>query len=106
MVKVKMTHTVAQVLAVMLEDGGDHYGVGLAKATGIAFGTLYPILARLETAGVTTSRDEEFTSLRQLRRSPRRYYRLTPEGADFASAALAKLDATARCRCAGCSGKS
>ncbi|MBW4040802.1 MAG: PadR family transcriptional regulator [Acidobacteria bacterium] len=66
------------VLAVMLE--GEIYGVDLARrltALGLlaSDGTLYPVLARLRSSGLVSTRWEESRS-----GPPRRYYRLTPEG--------------------------
>lgn len=56
------------------------YGVDLARrltASGIlaSEGTLYPVLARLRSAELVTTRWEESPS-----GPPRRYYRLTPSG--------------------------
>lgn len=58
------------------------YGVDLARElVGIGLlaseGSLYPLLARLRTAGFVSTRWEESPS-----GPPRRYYRLTPEGAE------------------------
>ena len=66
------------VLAVLREH--EVYGVDLAhRLVGAGLlageGSLYPLLARLRTAGLVTTRWEESPS-----GPPRRYYRLTPEG--------------------------
>jgi PadR family transcriptional regulator PadR len=66
------------VLAAMR--GTEAYGVDLARrltAAGIlaSEGTLYPVLARLRTANLVTTRWEESPS-----GPPRRYYRLTDAG--------------------------
>jgi DNA-binding PadR family transcriptional regulator len=50
------------------------YGFELARATGLASGTLYPILMRLEERGLLEAR-WEFAENR-----PRHVYRLTAEG--------------------------
>lgn len=76
------------VLAVMRD--GEVYGVDLARrlaASGLlaSEGTLYPVLARLRTAGLVTTRWEESPA-----GPPRRYYRLTESG----SAAVADFTAT------------
>lgn len=68
------------VLAVMQE--GEVYGVDLAKRlAGLGLlaseGTLYPVLARLRSTGLVSTRWEESPT-----GPPRRYYRLTPEGAE------------------------
>ena len=58
------------------------YGVDLARQlVGLGLlaseGSLYPLLARLRTAGLVSTRWEESPS-----GPPRRYYRLTPEGTE------------------------
>ena len=63
------------VLAELLRDPAvGRYGYELAKATGLASGTLYPILMRLEQRGLLAAR-WEFTEQR-----PRHVYRLTADG--------------------------
>jgi PadR family transcriptional regulator len=52
----------------------ERYGFELAKATGLASGTLYPILMRLAERGLLAAR-WEITESR-----PRHVYRLTAEG--------------------------
>jgi len=52
----------------------ERYGFDLARATGLASGTLYPILMRLEERGLLAAR-WEFAEGR-----PRHVYRLTAEG--------------------------
>lgn len=90
---VKMTVTVAKVLAALLaEPTGEHYGLGLMQQTGVASGTLYPILTRLQNAGWLTARWED-EDPSDAGRPVRRYYRLTGEGAEAARAALAELRA-------------
>jgi len=63
------------------------YGFELAEATGLPSGTIYPILRRLEGAGLIQSRWEEVNTGSQRRR--RRYYALTAEGRRAAHAATA-----------------
>ena len=55
------------------------YGYEIAKATGLASGTLYPILMRLEERGLLEARWE-------LGERPRHMYRLTAEGVEVARA--------------------
>lgn len=70
-----------KVLRILVKDRqAEHYGLELARATGLASGTIYPILARLEHAGWLTSDWEKIDPTVEGRR-PRRYYRLTAEGA-------------------------
>ena len=58
------------------------HGYELAKATGLASGTLYPILMRLEERGLLEARWELTTR-------PRHVYRLTQDGLAAAEAARA-----------------
>ncbi|MEX1358517.1 MAG: helix-turn-helix transcriptional regulator [Gaiellaceae bacterium] len=56
------------------------HGYDLSRETGLASGTLYPILARLEARGLLDARWRE----------RRHVYRLTGEGIRFARAELAQ----------------
>jgi PadR family transcriptional regulator PadR len=67
-------------------------GIDLMKAARVSSGTLYPILLRLEKAGVLTSRWETARP-ESLGRPRRRYYRITSSGAQLARNALAELSA-------------
>ena len=69
------------VLAELVTDpAADRYGYELAKATGLASGTLYPILIRLEERGLLEAR----WVLTEGR--PRHVYRLTARGLAAAAA--------------------
>ncbi|MBB5869219.1 DNA-binding PadR family transcriptional regulator [Allocatelliglobosispora scoriae] len=65
---------------------GWHYGYALSKQTGLAPGTLYPILARLVDRGLLETRWEP---AEQVGRPPRHLYRATADGLDLANARLA-----------------
>jgi PadR family transcriptional regulator PadR len=65
--------------------GGWRYGYDLSRETGIASGTLYPILIRLSGRGLLEARWDELENGRR-----RRSYRLTGEGAAYADARLAE----------------
>ncbi len=87
MASLKVTPQTARVLATVLDDPlSDFYGFEVAKVTGLQSGTLYPILARLETIGILASAWESDNVDPQ--RPRRRYYRLTPDGLDAARALL------------------
>nr|WP_203897491.1 PadR family transcriptional regulator [Virgisporangium aliadipatigenens] len=87
----RMTVPVAKVLATLLADPDDeHYGLGLMQRTGLASGTLYPVLARLQAAGWVEARWEDEDPV-EAGRPVRRYYRLTGEGVAEARTALAAL---------------
>ena len=71
------------------EPSRDRYGYELAQATGLASGTLYPILMRLEDRGFLEARWE------LSERRPRHVYRLTGAGLEAVAAAEAETE-TAR----------
>src|ERR1700716_2624823 len=79
--QVRITLPTAAVLRQMLENPtADYYGFALAEATSFPSGTIYPVLARLETAGWVASFWEEGDPA-ELERPRRRMYRLTGAGA-------------------------
>ncbi|GAB2633445.1 PadR family transcriptional regulator [Nocardia goodfellowii] len=78
---VRITLQTLQVLRVLLSRPADeHYGLKIAQESGLATGSIYPILARLETAGWVTSEFEKIDESREGRRR-RRHYQLTDDGA-------------------------
>ncbi len=84
----RMTVQTLAVLSTMLEDEfREWYGLQLTAATGIKSGTLYPTLARLETARWLASTWEDVDPAIE-GRPRRRLYRLTGEGADSARLAV------------------
>lgn len=94
--EVRVTTTVASVLRVFLEDVNEkRYGFELMREAGLASGTLYPILARLERAGWITGQMESIDPAQE-GRPPRRFYLLTGEGAESAYRELARLSAKLR----------
>jgi PadR family transcriptional regulator PadR len=63
------------------------HGYGLARATGLKSGTLYPILVRLADRGLVEARWED----EQPAGRPRRHlYRITPQGLAMATTAFAQ----------------
>ena len=76
----------------------DRYGYDLARATGLASGTLYPILMRLEGRGFLEARWELSD------RRPRHVYRLTEAGFEAATAE-AETEAAVPSRSVAPSGK-
>ena len=95
-----MTLQTQYVLRALLSDpAGEHYGLELCGETGLAAGTMYPILARLEQAGWVESRWENPATHVAEGRPRRRYYQLTGQGAGQARHALERADrARARLR--------
>ena len=57
------------------------YGFDISDATGLPSGTVYPVLRRLEDAGLLRSRWEGAQTARSEKRPPRRYYTVTTSGA-------------------------
>lgn len=70
---------VVAVLAAIAD--GVRYGFEIMDRTGLASGTVYPILGRLESAGQVSAKWEAAATAQREKRPPRRYYELTPEGA-------------------------
>src|SRR5437763_16736030 len=85
----RMTMPSQLVLQILLEDPQrELYGRELGQAAGLPSGTVHPILARLEGMRWLESRWEQIDPSAE-GRPARRYYRLTPEGAQAAHHALA-----------------
>lgn len=89
--EVRLTMPVVRLLAVLIaEPDGDHYGLELMRASGLASGTIYPILARLTEAGWLEKRWEELDPV-AAGRPARAYYRLSREALPLARQRLAEL---------------
>jgi DNA-binding PadR family transcriptional regulator len=84
----RITYPTAIVLLAVSR--GVRHGFDIMDASGLASGTVYPILRRLEDEGMVRSRWEAASTARDEQRPPRRYYTITGAG----SSAL--RDATAR----------
>jgi PadR family transcriptional regulator PadR len=86
----RMTIPTQLVLEVLLTDlAGELYGGEIGEQAGLRSGTVHPILARLEGVGWLESRWEDIDP-RTEGRPPRRYYRLTADGAQAAHSALGR----------------
>jgi PadR family transcriptional regulator PadR len=89
--ELRMTTALAKVVAAFLADPtSERYGLDLMRDTGLASGTLYPMLARLERADWVRAAWEDIDPVAEGRPS-RRYYRLTPQGVVAARRELAAL---------------
>jgi DNA-binding PadR family transcriptional regulator len=89
----KLTGPLERVLRVLVADpAAPHYGYDLMKATRLASGTLYPMLARLQQDGLVDSQWEDQRPDAG-GRPPRKYYRLTAEGVRVARVELARASA-------------
>ena len=75
---VRMTHPTALILTAL--GAGHRYGFDLMDATGLASGTIYPALRRLEEHGLLRSRWEDGATAADAGRPRRRLYALTGEG--------------------------
>jgi PadR family transcriptional regulator PadR len=85
----KMTLQTKTVLRLALQEPGrEWYGLQMIEATGLPAGTIYPIIARLESHGWLESRWEDPAEHETAGRPRRRYYRFTPDGAERAGVAL------------------
>ncbi len=83
----RLTKATVQILTALLESPLSwRYGYDLMKGSGLASGTLYPLLARLEDDGWLETRWGE-SALPG--RPPRHLYRLTASGRAEARAAVA-----------------
>jgi PadR family transcriptional regulator PadR len=88
---VEITPKMATVLKVFLEDPDQpRYGFELMKLTGMASGSLYPMLARLESAGWLTKGKENIDP-RAAGRPARTHYTITGAAVSAARVQLAEL---------------
>jgi PadR family transcriptional regulator, regulatory protein PadR len=103
----RMTLPTQLVLGELIADPARRiHGFELCAATGLASGTVYPILLRLEERGWLESEWEEPEVHVPAGRPRRRYYRLTEDGAAGArlvlqAAKASRLKASTRLRTAG-----
>ncbi len=86
---IRMTYLTGVVLHAIA--AGHRYGFDIMDATGIPDGTVYPALRRLTTAGYLEARWEDKAAATAAHRPPRKYYRLTAEGAAAYDAALERF---------------
>jgi DNA-binding PadR family transcriptional regulator len=89
MTRIRMTQATSLVLHALA--AGHGHGFLVMEATGLASGTVYPVLRRLEEAGAVTSAWEDGTEARAAGRPRRRLYRLTPRGREHAAEAARRL---------------
>jgi PadR family transcriptional regulator PadR len=72
--------SLATVRVLMSIGTGARYGFDIMDATGLPSGTIYPILARLEHAGLIRGRWESATAAQREKRPARRYYEVSAAG--------------------------
>jgi PadR family transcriptional regulator len=75
---------------------GFRYGFEIMDASGLPSGTVYPILRRLEDAGLLSAKWEAIADARDGQRPPRRYYQVTGAGRQALRDASAKFPGLAR----------
>jgi DNA-binding PadR family transcriptional regulator len=90
MAKSYLSYTMALILQAV--ENGYRYGFDIMAITGLASGTVYPALRRLEDADFVLSKWERPAIAQAAQRPPRKYYEVTKSG----SAAL--VDARQRFR--------
>jgi len=73
-----ISHTSAMMLQAI--GAGHIYGYTVMEATGLASGTVYPALRRMEREQLIRSRQERQSIADAEQRPPRKYYRLTRSG--------------------------
>jgi PadR family transcriptional regulator, regulatory protein PadR len=86
---VRLTQSTTLVLSALAR--GVRHGFDILDETGLESGTVYPILRRLETAGLVRSSWEPVQRARAEGRPPRRYYELSGAGAEVLKEALARF---------------
>ena len=77
---------------------GHQYGFDVIAVTGLASGTVYPALRRLEEAGYVESRWEDHRVAQREVRPVRKYYEVTESGQAALTAALVRYRALGRRR--------
>jgi PadR family transcriptional regulator, regulatory protein PadR len=73
-----LSYTMAMILQAI--DNGYGYGFEIMTVTGLASGTVYPALRRLENADFVASKWERQSIAQAEQRPPRKYYEVTKSG--------------------------
>jgi predicted ArsR family transcriptional regulator len=81
--------TITVLRALLATPAKPRWGRDIARETGLKSGSLHPILARLEQAGLIESYWEDPAAHEDTGRPRRRYYRFAPGGAQIAPPCLA-----------------
>ncbi len=87
---IRMTQATALVLRALAT--GHRHGFEIMEVTGLASGTVYPVLRRLETDGAVESTWEAEEQARQAGRPRRRVYALNERGHAHAAEASRRLE--------------
>lgn len=86
----------AQIRVLEAVAGGTGYGFDIMDQTGLASGSVYPALAKLEKSRLVRSRWESAAVARREKRPPRRYYEITAPGREALADVLAQARDLAR----------
>jgi PadR family transcriptional regulator, regulatory protein PadR len=70
---------------------GYRHGFDIIEVSGLQSGTVYPVLRRLEDAGLLKSKWERVERARAEQRPPRRIYQITGSGAEVLAEAVARF---------------
>jgi len=89
MTPLRLTHATALVIRALA--AGHRHGFEIMEVSGLASGTVYPALRRLEREGMVSSTWEGRALAREAGRPRRRMYRLTAKGDAMAAAAAERL---------------
>jgi len=90
----RLTHATALILQALAS--GRRHGFQIMEVTGLASGTVYPVLRRLEREEAVESAWEDEEEARTAGRRRRRIYHLTDAGQLLAERARARLARTQR----------
>ncbi len=82
----RMARATRAVLQVLLDPESQHFGLQIARETGLPISSVYPILVHLQQADWLESDWEDIDPVIE-QRPPRRFYRLTAKGFQRARAA-------------------
>ncbi|KPJ76213.1 MAG: hypothetical protein AMS19_13270 [Gemmatimonas sp. SG8_23] len=99
---VRLTHATALILQALAS--GSRHGFQIMDVTGLASGTVYPVLRRLEREKAVASEWEDEDAAHEAGRRRRRIYGLTPSGQLLAEQARQRLAATQRVLAGGALG--
>ena len=92
--RIRMTYATASVVQALALGYRNGFDIGLV--TGLRGGTVYPILRRLQDAGMATSEWEEAELSRESGRPSRKYYRLSDGAAAFLEEARQRIPLVVR----------
>jgi DNA-binding PadR family transcriptional regulator len=84
--RTSLSHSAAVILQAVAN--GYRYGFDIMDITGLPSGSVYPALRRMERAGLVDSNWETEGLAQDEGRPPRRYYEVTPAGAEALAEAL------------------